>query len=244
MTNWVKIDEIFQKIRDKKRNALTEIEAKQLLQYLDIPIPDIYLAKTAEEAVNLATKIGFPVVLKIVSPEIIHKSDASGVVLNLESEEEVKYAYENIINGANQYDPYATIEGVSVQKMEKGGTEVIVGMNRDQNFGPVLLFGLGGVFVELLKDVSLRVLPIAEEDIEKMLTEIQGSKMLTGFRGQKPADLNAIKKIILKIAKAAERYPEISEMEINPILVKEDGMGAIALDARVITEQAAKEVTM
>lgn len=228
---------------NENRSVLTEIESKQILLHLGIPVPEFFLATSAIEAVEHAREIGFPVVLKIVSPEIVHKSDANGVKLNLKNEEEVKEAYQTMIRDAKEYDSNARIIGTSVQKMMSGGTEVIIGMNRDKVFGPVLLFGLGGIFVELLKDVSMRVLPLAEQDIESMFSEITASKILTGYRGSKPVDVESLKDIIRKVADFSQDFPEISEFELNPVLVQEVGGGAIALDARIILEnQIDKEI--
>jgi acyl-CoA synthetase (NDP forming) len=235
------VEQIIHLSKRENRSVLTEVESKQILQYLGIPVPEFYLVTSADEAVNYSRVIGFPVVLKIVSPEIIHKTDAKGVQLNLQNEEEVRYAYQEIIANAKEYNPDARIVGVSIQKMIKAGTEVIIGMNRDEVFGPVLLFGLGGIFVELFKDVSLKVLPITEQDIDNMFTEIQASKLLQGFRGSKPVDLTSLKEIILKIAEFSLAHPEISEFELNPVLVQEASKGALALDARIILSAESKE---
>lgn len=224
------------------RTVLTEVESKQILLHLGIPVPTFFLAKTEIEAMKYASMIGFPVVLKIVSPDIIHKSDAKGVVLNLQNEEEVKASFNNMIKNAKDYNPNAEIIGVSVQKMIKNGTEVIIGMNRDEVFGPVILFGLGGIFVELFKDVSLKVLPVTEKDIENMFTEINGSKVLYGFRGSKPVDLESIKKMIMRVVEFTRTFPEVTEFELNPVLIHEEGKGSVALDARIILQKQFKEV--
>lgn len=223
------------------RTVLTEVESKQILLHLGIPVPPFFLAKTEIEAMKYASLIGFPVVLKIVSPDIIHKSDAKGVVLNLQNEEEVKASFTNMIKNANDYNPNAEIIGVSVQKMINNGTEVIIGMNRDEVFGPVILFGLGGIFVELFKDVSLKVLPVTEKDIENMFAEINGSKVLYGFRGSKPVDLESIKKMIMKVVEFIRTFPEVTEFELNPVLIHEEGKGSVALDARIILQKQFKE---
>ncbi|MCS0671343.1 acetate--CoA ligase family protein [Cytobacillus firmus] len=230
------IQQIINISKEENRTVLTEIESKQILQQIGIPIPDFRLARSADEAVELAQLIGFPLALKIVSPQIVHKSDAKGVMLNIKNEAEVRNAYQEIIHNAKNYNPNAEITGVSIQEMIKGDSEVIVGMNRDAVFGPVLLFGAGGIFVEVLSDVTLKVLPLAERDIENMFTEIQASKILTGYRGCPPADLSSLKKIIQKIAKLSLQFPEISELELNPVVVYEQGNGAVALDARIILD--------
>lgn len=230
------IQQIINLSNEENRTVLTEIESKQILQHIGIPVPDFRLATSADEAVELAQFIGFPLAMKIVSPEIIHKSDAKGVMLNIKNESELRSSYEEIIRNAKKYNPNAEITGVSIQEMIKGGKEVIVGMNRDAVFGPVLLFGAGGIFVEVLRDITLKVLPLADRDIENMFSEIQASKILTGYRGSPPADLSSLKEIIQKIAKLSFELPEISEFELNPVIVYEQGNGAVALDARIILD--------
>ncbi len=230
------IQQIINLSNEENRTVLTEIESKQILQHIGIPVPDFRLATSADEAVELAQFIGFPLAMKIVSPEIIHKSDAKGVMLNIKNESELRSSYEEIIRNAKKYNPNAEITGVSIQEMIKGDKEVIVGMNRDAVFGPVLLFGAGGIFVEVLRDITLKVLPLADRDIENMFSEIQASKILTGYRGSPPADLSSLKEIIQKIAKLSFELPEISEFELNPVIVYEQGNGAVALDARIILD--------
>jgi acyl-CoA synthetase (NDP forming) len=229
-----KIDNIFELVKQDNRTVLTEIEAKQVMEGIGIPTPEYHLAQSVEEAVDYAGQVGFPVVLKVVSPEIIHKSDAKGVLLNLQTEEEVKEGYERILKNAQNFNPNARVLGISVQKMLKSGVEVIVGVKRDNVFGPVVLFGLGGIFVELLKDVSLRVLPLAEQDIKNMMKEIQGYPLLDGYRGSKPIDFQSLESIIFKIAQLCTQFSQISELELNPIIAYEDG--AWAADARILME--------
>ncbi|WP_394139231.1 acetate--CoA ligase family protein [Cytobacillus oceanisediminis] len=230
------IQQIINLSKEECRTVLTEIESKQILQHIGIPVPDFRLATSADEAVELAQFIGFPLAMKIVSPDIVHKSDAKGVMLNIKNESELRSAYEEIIRNAKNYNPNAEITGISIQEMIKGDKEVIVGMNRDVVFGPVLLFGAGGIFVEVLKDVTLKVLPLAERDINNMFTEIQASKILTGYRGSQPADLSSLKEIIQRVAQLSIEFPEISEFELNPVIVYGQGNGAVALDARVILD--------
>jgi acyl-CoA synthetase (NDP forming) len=232
--NWDQIDNLFQLVKQDNRTVLTEIEAKQVMGALDIPIPEYDLAQSADEAVRYAYTVGFPVALKIVSPEIIHKSDANGVLLNLQTEEEVQKGYAIILKNAQSYNPSARIFGISVQKMVRSGVEIIVGVKRDNVFGPVFLFGLGGIFVELLKDVSLKVLPLAEQDIENMMTEIKGYLLLNGYRGSQPIDFKSLQTIILKISQLCTRFSQIAEIELNPIIAYENGNGAWAVDARIL----------
>ncbi|GLB60564.1 acetate--CoA ligase family protein [Cytobacillus sp. NCCP-133] len=228
--------------KEEKRAVLTEIESKQILRHIGIPVPDFRLARSADEAVVQAKYIGFPLVLKIVSPDIVHKSDAKGVILNIQDEQQLRNAYNEIMINANEYNSDAKIIGVSIQQMVSGDKEVIIGMNRDDVFGPVLLFGAGGIFVEVLKDVTLKVLPLAEKDIDNMFTEIQANKILRGFRGTLPADLLSLKAIIKKVAELSTDFPEISELELNPVIVHEQGKGAVALDARIILDHRITEV--
>ncbi len=238
----IAIQKIIDSLKDENRLTLTEIESKQIMQLLGITVPEFRLAKSPDEAVLHAQSLSFPLALKIVSPDIVHKSDAKGVLLNLKNESELRAAYQEIINNAKEYNPTADIHGVCVQEMIEGTTEVIIGMNRDRVFGPVLLFGVGGIFVEVLRDVSLKVLPLSDKDIDNMFNEIQASKVLTGFRGTNSLDLASLKKMIRKIAELSVEFTEISELELNPVMVYEQGMGAIALDARIILGLGKEEV--
>lgn len=237
------IQKIIDSVKKENRNVLTEIESKQVLMYLGITVPDFRLVRSADEAVVQAQFLSFPLALKIVSPDIVHKSDAKGVLLNIKNESELRAAYEEIIKNAKENNPTAVIMGVSVQQMIGGNKEVIIGMNRDRVFGPVFLFGAGGIFVEVLKDITLKVLPLADKDIDNMFNEIQASKVLTGFRGTNPSDLASLKSMIQKVSELAQNFPEISELELNPVVVHEQGMGAVALDARIILGHGKEEVT-
>ncbi|MBI2858730.1 MAG: acetate--CoA ligase family protein [Chloroflexi bacterium] len=216
------------------RSQLTEVEAKGLVQAAGIPVVETELARSPGEAESIARKLGFPVVLKIVSHDVVHKSDAGGVRLNLANARQVREAYRHIIDSITQNHPGAGILGVSVQKMAAPGVEVIVGMSKDPQFGPVLMFGLGGVFVEVLKDVAFRVVPLEERDAAEMIREIKGFPVLQGYRGQGPADIAALEDILLKVSSLAEKFPDIKEMDLNPIFAYKDG--ALAVDARIILE--------
>lgn len=223
-------------INSSENTILTEVESKKILSLLDLLVPSIEIAKNEEEAIKISKNIGFPVVLKIVSPEITHKSDAGCVKVNLKDEYEVSEAFLQIMLNAKNYNPNAQLQGVSVQPNVEKGTEIIVGMNRDEVFGPVLLFGLGGIFVEVVKDVSLRVLPLDSYEIEKMIKEIKGYPLLAGYRGEKVKDIEAIKEIIEKIAFLSEEFPEIKEIDLNPVFVYDEGKGASVVDARIILD--------
>lgn len=226
------IAEVIDNARSQGRTVLTEIESKQILAEAGIPVAVAQLAKTADEAAQLAGKAGFPTVLKIVSPEITHKSDIGGVKVGLASADEVKKGFDEIVAAAKKADPKARVEGVAVQKMAPAGTEVIVGMSKDPQFGPVLMFGLGGIFVEVLKDVAFRIVPLEARDARQMVREIKGFPVLEGVRGQPPADLAALEGLILKLSQFVEAHPEIEELDLNPVFAYADGV--IAVDARIV----------
>jgi acetyl-CoA synthetase (ADP-forming) len=222
-------------VRKEGRLVLTEFESKKLLKQAGIPVIETRLASTATEAALISRKIGFPVALKINAPDIIHKSDSGGVKLSLNRASEVRNAYREIIDGIRGKYPSSSILGVSVQKMAKPGTEVIIGASKDPQFGPVIMFGLGGIFVEVLKDVSFRIIPLTRKDAREMIEEIKGYPMLKGYRGKDPVDIPALIEIILTISNLMEQNPEIKELELNPILAY--GKGALGVDARIILER-------
>ncbi len=219
----------------EKRRKLLEHEALELIKAYGAPIADAGLAKTPEEAGELAEKMGFPVVLKVVSPDISHKSDVGGVIVGVNSKEEAIEAAKKIIENVSKNVPSARIAGILVQKMAKKGLEIIVGGLRDNIFGPVVMFGLGGIFVEVLKDVSFRVAPISYEDAYEMMREIKSAKLLEGYRGQPPVDKKAIADIIIAVAKLLEENPEVDSVDLNPVIAYPDG--AVVVDARVILKQ-------
>jgi acyl-CoA synthetase (NDP forming) len=223
---------IIESARKDGRTILSEIEAKQLLESAGVPVSPARLARTKGEAAKMAAELGFPAVLKIVSPQITHKSDVGGVALGLTSADEVSAAFERVVASAKKAAPDATIEGVAVQRMERQGTEVIIGMTTDPQFGPVMMFGLGGVMVEILKDVAFRVVPINERDARQMIHEIKGYPVLEGFRGSEPADVGKLQELLLKVSSFIEAHPEVAELDLNPVFAYKDG--AIAVDARVV----------
>ena len=216
------------------RKALLETEAKAICMEYAIPVTKFKLAKNAREAAEFAEQLGYPVVLKIVSPDIIHKSDAGGVMVNLKSKAEVQDAYGKILENAKKYKATAKIAGVLVQEMAPQSTEVIVGAIKDPQFGQTLMFGLGGVFVEILKDVTFRIAPITREDAWEMVTGIKAYPLLKGYRNTPPSDIDAIINILLCTSKLVMDYPEISELDLNPIMAYEKG--AKTVDARIILE--------
>jgi len=225
---------IFDQVKKEGRSILTEFESKKILKQAGISVVETKLAKTQKEAVSLSQKMGFPVALKMTSPDVIHKSDSGGVKLSINSVAEVKKAYDEILKKVRKQYPDAIIHGVSVQKMALPGTEVIVGSSKDPQFGPVIMFGLGGIFVELLKDVSFRVIPVEQRDAQEMIKEIKGYPLLQGYRGKEPANISALVEIILKISKLIEENPQIKELELNPIFAYKNK--AVAVDARIILE--------
>ncbi len=228
------IDEVLAQAKKENRSVLTEIEAKQILAEAGINCTDTRLAPTKEKASAISEEIGYPVVLKVSSVDITHKSDAGGVKVNLKNKEEVENAYDEIMASCKKVQPDANIEGISVQGMAKPGLEIIMGMIKDDNFGPVVMFGLGGVLVEVLKDVSFRIVPIEKADAEEMTTEIQGKKLLEGYRGQPPADLAYLQDMLVKLSNFVHQTPQINEIDMNPLFAYEDG--AVVVDARIILE--------
>ena len=223
---------VIDRAKAEGRTVLTEIESKQVLEEAGVPTATARLAKTAEEAVNAAKEFGYPTVLKVVSADVTHKSDVGGVKLGLDSPEAVTAAFAEIVEAVKKRQPDARIEGVAVQKMARPGIEVIVGMSKDPQFGPVLMFGLGGILVEVLKDVAFRIVPLEPRDARQMVREIKGFPVLQGFRGQEPADLEALEKLILTVSTFVEAHPEIEELDLNPVFAYKDG--AIAVDARIV----------
>ena len=214
---------------------LTEVESKELLTQWGIPVVEAKLARTKKEAISLSKEMGFPVVLKIISPDIIHKSDAGGVKLGLANATQVGKAYTEIMSSIKEKYSPAQIQGVSVQKMVPAGIEVIIGMSKDAQFGPVLMFGLGGVLVEVLKDVSFRIVPLTRGDASEMIKEIKGYPILQGYRGKEPANITALEELIIKVSEFVEQNPQIKELDLNPIFAYKDK--AIAVDARIVVER-------
>lgn len=231
----MKTAQILSKARDEKRTVLTEIEAKQILGEAGINCTPTVLACTKKQAVSMSEEIGYPVVLKISSVDITHKSDSGGVKVNLADSVAVEQAYDEIMTSCRAYAPDADIEGVAVQGMAKVGTEIIMGMIKDPSFGPVVMFGLGGVLVEVLKDVSFRIVPIEKGDAVEMTGEIQGKKLLEGYRGQDPADVPYLQDILLKLSDFVNATEGIEEIDMNPVFAYKDG--AVVVDARIILSE-------
>ena len=228
---------IIEKAKKEKRTLLTEIEAKQLLKEAGIAVVETRLATSKEKAMALSEKLGFPVVMKIASVDVVHKSDAGGVKLGLKTTAQVGKAYDEIMKSIKKAFPQARIQGVSVQTMAKQGAEVIIGMSKDAQFGPVLMFGLGGVLVEILKDVSFRIVPLQPRDASEMIRDIKGFPLLQGYRGSDPIDVATLESMLLKVSAFAENTPTVKELDLNPVFAYKDG--AVAVDARVVLENVA-----
>ncbi len=211
---------------------LTEHEAKKLLAKYGVPVTEERIAGSADEAFDIAMELGMPVAMKISSPDIPHKSDVGGVVLNVK-EDDVKSTYAEIITRIKKAVPGASIEGILVQQMAPPGHEIIVGLKKDAQFGHALMFGLGGIFVEVYKDVTFRVVPIDKSDALSMISEIKGYPILRGIRGRMPADIDAIARVLVSVSDLADKE-NIIELDINPLIVSESG--AVAVDARAMVE--------
>ncbi len=230
--------EVIQKARDDGRNALTEIEAKQIFEAYQMPVTHSKVAKSEDEAVEFAEKIGYPIVMKIVSPQILHKSDAGGVKVNIKDEAGVRSAYNTILKNARAYKSDAVIHGILVQEMAPMGTEVILGSVNDATFGPTVMFGLGGIFVEVLKDVTFRVAPFSKKQALEMMSEIKGAPILQGVRGEKPRDLDVMADTVVNYANMVlDLADEVSESDANPVLLYEQGKGLKIADARMILKK-------
>ncbi|MEM2168607.1 MAG: acetate--CoA ligase family protein [Candidatus Bathyarchaeia archaeon] len=223
---------IIEKALNEGRFILLETEAKDLCASYGLPVPKYRVALTPEEAVKAAKEIGFPVAMKILSKDIIHKSDAGCVMLGISDDEGVKKAFKLIMENAVKFNPNAKIGGVLVEEMLPSGVEVVVGAIRDPEFGPTIMFGLGGVFIEVMRDVTFRVAPITRSEAEEMIKEIKGYKILEGYRGREPADIEVILEIILGVSKLVVENDEVSQLDLNPIIVWRKG--GKAADAKII----------
>lgn len=232
------VSRLLAKAKSEGRDSLTAPEAKELCDVYGIPVPQEGLAKTADDAVRLAEGMGFPVVLKIVSPQILHKTEAGGVLVGVKNADEARSGFQKIIDNAKAYDAKADIHGVQVQQMLKGGQEVIVGAVTDPSFGKLVAFGLGGILVEVLKDITFRLAPITRDDALSMLDGIQAAEMLKGVRGSDPVDREALATILVNVSRLVDEVPEIVELDLNPVFARADG--ATAADVRVVLDFEAK----
>jgi acyl-CoA synthetase (NDP forming) len=236
---------IFKTALGEGRTFVLENEAKDIMKAYGIPIPPYSTATSADEAVTKAKSIGFPVVLKILSKDILHKSDAGGVKINLKSEDDVRAAFNEIMENAKKYGQEKGIDidlsrGVFISDFADMGTEIIIGVTKDPQFGHALMAGLGGIFVEVFKDVSFRLIPFTETDAREMLKELKAYKILEGIRGEAPRDVDALVKVMLSVSKMVEENPEIIELDCNPTFVYKVGKGALVVDARIIIDNPEK----
>ena len=232
-----RVAKLFDKVRGEGRFSIGDSEAREILEAYGMPIPRSELAENADKAIEMANDIGYPIVLKIASPDILHKTDVGGVKVGLQNDEQLRDAFDLMVYRANRYLPEARIWGCLVQEMLPQGLEVLVGMNRDPQFGPLVTFGLGGIYVETLKDVTFRIAPFTQTDAETMLKEIRASALLDGVRGKPAVDKTAIVDTLLRIGQLVQDFPEILELDINPLMVFSKDQGAIAIDMRLVLAQ-------
>ncbi len=238
------VQTVITRVRSEKRTTIGDSEARDILQAYGLHIPRSEIASSPERAIEIASQIGYPVVLKIASPDILHKTDVGGVKVGLQNAEAVQDAFELMVYRAQRYIPEARIWGCLVQEMAPaGGLEVLVGMNRDPQFGPLVTFGLGGIYVEILKDVTFRIAPFSREEAEAMIGEIRAHALLDGVRGKPPMDKEAILDTIMRIGQLVQDFPEIAELDINPLMVYPHGQGAIAIDMRLVLQDSHKEAS-
>ncbi len=231
--NKAKAKKIFDKVKKEKRPNLLEEEGQEVLKAYGLPLPTSALAKNDAEAVKIANKIGYPVVMKIASPQIIHKSDAGGVKVNLTNDKEIKEAFKTIIKNAKKYNSKAEIKGVLIVEMVKGGKEMIIGSKLESGFGPVIMLGMGGIYVEVLKDVTFKLAPVTSKEADDMISEIKTQKLLQGVRGEKPSDIAKLSECIQRLSQLVTDFKEIKELDMNPVLVMDKGKGCRILDVRI-----------
>ncbi len=231
--NKARAQKIFEKAMEEGRPNLLEEEGQQILKAYGLPLPKSALATTEAEAVNTARKIGYPIVMKIASPQIIHKSDAGGVKVNLASDAEVRSAFKTIIKNAKRYDKKAEIKGVLIVEMVKGGKELIIGSKLEPGFGPVIMLGMGGIYVEVLKDVTFKLAPVTDMEADDMIASIRTQKLLQGVRGERPSDIIKLSECIQRLSQLVSDFAEIKELDMNPVLVMEKGRGCRILDVRI-----------
>jgi acetyltransferase len=232
-----RVREVFSSVIRQHRNALIENEAREILRAYGFRLPESRMARTTKEAVKAASEIGYPIVMKIASPDVLHKSDMGGVRVRLEDDAMVEEAFFDITSNIQLRQPQARILGVMVQEMIPQGKEVILGITRDIQFGPMIMFGLGGIYVEVLKDVAFRIAPLSIENADAMIREIQSFPLLRGVRGEAPADIEGIKDALMRLSQMAMDFPEIIEADVNPLLVCAEGKGAVAVDARITIQE-------
>ncbi|MGD2144016.1 MAG: acetate--CoA ligase family protein [Anaerolineae bacterium] len=228
------VRELFDQVREEGRVSIGDTEAREVLKAYGFPVPESQLAESPEEAVRIAEEMGYPVVLKVASPDILHKTDVGGVKLNLNTPDDVRDAFDLIVYRAGRYVPGARVWGCLVQEMVTRGREILVGMNRDPQFGPLVAFGLGGIYVEALRDVAFRVAPFSRQEADEMIREIRSYPLLEGVRGEPTADHEAMVDSLMRVSQLVTDFPEIVELDINPLTVFEEGRGAMAIDMRLV----------
>ena len=231
--NRLKARKIFDKVKSEGRTNLLEEEGLEVLKAYGLPLPSSALACDAAQAIKIAKKIGYPVVMKIASPQIIHKSDAGGVMVNLKNDEEIRSAFDTIVGNAKKYDKKAEIKGVLIVEMVKGGKELIIGSKHEPGFGPVIMLGMGGIYVEVLKDVTFKLAPVTDIESDDMIASIKTQKLLKGVRGEKPSDIEKLSECIQRLSQLVSDFGEIKELDLNPVLVMEKGRGCRILDVRI-----------
>ncbi len=229
----IEIKKMLEKIKDQGREVLTYEESRKIIDLAGLPLNKMALATNAEESIEKAREVGYPIALKIVSEDVIHKSDAGGVKVGIKSDEELKKSYEDMMISIKKHYPTAKIDGVSIEEMVKG-TEVLIGSTTDSQFGKMIALGIGGIFTEIYKDVTFRLIPITKEDVKEMMNEIKGKKIFEGFRGLPQVKKEELTNLMLKISKLIEENPIIKEMDLNPVVATEKGL--ITIDARIILE--------
>ncbi len=230
------VHKIIEGARADKRSVLFEHESKKICEAAGLPITIFRVTETLEEVLEASEKIGYPIVLKIISRDITHKTEVGGVLLNLKDPSQVENGFWQITANVHKYDQKAKIDGFLVQEMVPQSTEVVIGMTKDPTFGPALMFGLGGIFVEVLEDVAFRIAPISLNDAYEMIEEIKSYKILTGVRGREPVDIDALADILQKVSDLVIDYPEINQLDLNPVIVYPEG--AKVVDARMILEDS------
>ena len=227
------IRKILENVKLSNRSILTYDESRKIMKLSGIPLNRMELAEDLDESLIKANSIGYPVVLKIVSEDVLHKSDSGGVKIGINSDEDFRNAYEEMMKKVRRFHPNVKIDRVSIEEMVEG-VELLIGTNTDSQFGKMIALGIGGIFVEVYKDVSFRLIPVRKEDVEDMLSEITGRKLLDGFRGKPKVDKEELISLVLKISKLVEENPSIKEMDLNPVVATSEGLKAI--DARIILE--------
>jgi len=228
-----KVQSIFDKVKSEGRTNLLEDEGREILDAYGFPLPQSVVATTEDEAVTAANKIGYPIVMKISSPQIVHKSDAGGVKVNLTNDDETRDGFKTIMDNAKKYDSNADIKGVLIVEMVKGGKEMIIGSKLEPGMGPVVMLGMGGIYVEILKDVTFRLAPLTDQEANDMISSIKTKKLLDGVRGEEPSDINKLSECIQRLSQLVSDFKEIKELDMNPVLVMEKGQGCKILDVRI-----------